>query len=205
MKVIRYSPEGAFFSFDDKGNLCKWDLTKDSFAIVARSIQGYISDFEFSQDSQTIAISSWLNKKSELRIFDLRSGQSRIIQSHGYRVESVAFDQTGTRIITGDKDGVIRVGAVTGDTPALLLGHQSGVHDIAVSSDDQWILSIEEGHPIVKLWRMPKGREKPLQLLSANEFQNVIRKMTNVRIVADESQPTGYRTKLDPFTGWGKE
>jgi hypothetical protein len=94
------------------------------------------------------------------------------------------------------------VGPVTGETPLLLFGHKSNIVDIQVHPNGQWILSGESGNPIVRLWRMPEG--KPIQLLPLIEFQNELRKMTNVRVVPDENLPGGHRTEIEKFQGWGK-
>ena len=101
--------------------------------------------------------------------------------------------------MTGDADGIVRVGPVTGETPLLLLGHQQRIRDVAVSPDGKWILSAETG-PTVRLWRMPEG--KPIQELPAAEFLKAIRKMTNVRVVGDETLPTGYRAITEPNASW---
>lgn len=198
--LVRYSPDGTLFSADSKGNLCRWSLKNDSFTIVAKD---HYRKFTISPDGRMIGGIDWTKDRSDVWLYDLRTGKSSVFESHGHRVQSLAFDHQGTRIITGDADGVIRVGSITGETPTLLLGHQLGVHDIAVSADDQWILSIEDNpHPIVKLWRMPQGHEKPMQSFSASEFKDAIRKMTNVRVEKDDALPVGFRTTLDPFPGW---
>jgi hypothetical protein len=94
------------------------------------------------------------------------------------------------------------VGPVTGETPLLLYGHQSGIVDIQIHPNDKWILSGEGGHPIVRLWRMPEG--KPLQSLPLKEFQNELRRITKVRVVPDENLLGGHRKEIDQFQGWEK-
>ena len=130
---------------------------------------------------------------------DLRNGSSTLIQSHGNRVECVAFDPAGTKLITGDTEGVVRVGPINGGTPNLLYGHKYGVRDVVVHPRGEWILSTEFG-PTARLWRMPQG--KPLHLLPAADFMKVLREATNVRVISDESLAAGYRIELAPFTGW---
>jgi hypothetical protein len=49
---------------------------------------------------------------------------------------------------------------------------------------------------------MPEGR--PLQTLPRDALLDKLRSLTNVRIVADASTPTGYRTTFLPFQGWDR-
>jgi serine/threonine protein kinase/WD40 repeat protein len=204
-RIIRivFSQDGSLFSGDVNGTIRRWNLADGSTTEIAKSRRkGEISGMAISNDGRLLAASTWTDKTSELSIHDLQNGKSSIISSHGNRVESVAFDPKGTKFITGDSDGLIRVGSVTGETPLLLFGHRSEIVDIQVHPNGNWILSGEGGNPIVRLWRMPKG--KPIQLLPLKEFQNVLREMTNVRVVPDENLPGGHRTELDKFAGWGK-
>ncbi len=89
----------------------------------------------------------------ELILFDLAAHTSRRITTHGERLFVAAFDPSGRFIVTGDHDGIVRVGPVTGEEPHLLLGHHSMVESLAVSPDGRWIATAtEEG---LYLWPMP--------------------------------------------------
>jgi len=129
-------------------------------------------------------------KNFQLELHDLQQEKSRLISSHGNRVWSIAFDPTETRLITGDFDGIVRVGTITGETPHVLLGHTSAIRDIAVDPGGKWIAS-RETNPGVRLWPMPP-ESKPLDALSHPELLNHLRSLTNVRAVADQNSPTGY-------------
>ncbi len=78
------------------------------------------------------------------------------ITSHGNRVSKVALDPTGTIAVTGDFDGVVRVGPITGETPHLLFGHTLEITSVAVSPDGKWIASGSQDGTI-RLWPMPEG------------------------------------------------
>jgi WD40 repeat protein len=132
----------------------------------------------------------------------LKTKKSFPVRTHGNRVFSVAFDPQGTKLITGDIDGIVRVGPIDGGTPHLLMGHQSMVMDVVVSSDGKWIASTEWSRPEVRLWPMPQG--KPLNALPYKEFLEKLRSMTNVRVVANKNSSTGYDIKFDTFPGWEK-
>lgn len=202
-EVIKYALDGTLFSGDTDGNLRRWNVTDNSVTTISKGVgKGRVTGLAISSDGHFVATSSTSNVNSELRLYDLRAGTSSVIQSHGNRVYSVAFDPKATQIVTGDYDGVVRVGPINGETPILLLGHDGVVGDVAVDPYGKWILSSALNNPTVRLWRMPDGN--PLQALSAEEFENSIREKTNLRVIADERLPAGYRTQLAPFPGWGE-
>ncbi len=72
---------------------------------------------------------------SEVVFQDLETGESRTLSAHGDRVLAVALDPTGTIAVTGDSDGVVRVGPVTGEAPHLLFGHEGLVYSLAVGPE----------------------------------------------------------------------
>jgi hypothetical protein len=51
-------------------------------------------------------------------------------------------------------------------------------------------------------WPMPDADEPPLHTLPYDELLTKLRGVTNLRVVEDESQDTGYRLTLDGFAGW---
>lgn len=200
---LKFSPDGTLFTDDKDGNLRTWNLSTNSSAIVVTTDdRSRIGSIAITPNASQIGIIKRIGNFSELVLFDLHTKKSTVISSHGNRLICLGFDRTGTKLVTGDAEGVVRVGPITGETPLMLLGNEASVKDISVDASGKWILSTAGKD--VKLWRMPEGNEKPLQSFSTMEFQKAIREMTNVRIVADETQPIGYRTKLDPFTGWGE-
>lgn len=115
-------------------------------------------------------------------------------------METFALDATGHILVTGDWDGIVRVGPVTGEEPHLLLGHGGEVSAVAVSPDGRWIASGELSSATVRLWPMPEG--KPLHTLPFGEFMARMRSFTNLRVVADERSATGYTVQRGPFPGW---
>ena len=62
----------------------------------------------------------------DLLLFDLATHTSKRITTHGQRLWTAAFDPSGRVIVTGDNDGVVRVGPVTGEEPHLLPGGHPG-------------------------------------------------------------------------------
>src|SRR5207249_2548611 len=111
------------------------------------------------------------------------------------------FDPTGTKLLTGDLDGIVRVGPISGDDPRLLLGHEGSIATVLVSPDGKWIASTDNKSTL-RLWRMPEG--KPFSSLSYDQLLNRLRDLTNVRAMTDKHSPNGYHIQYTPFPGWDK-
>jgi WD40 repeat protein len=145
---------------------------------------------------------SSVGETSTLWAFDLTAGTERDITSHGSRVQSLALDPTGSTLVTGDADGVVRVGPLLGDgEPHLLYGHSRAVTTVAVSPDRRWIASGSDDGTI-RLWPMPDG--PPLHTLPHQELLEKLRSLTNLRVVADPAAATGYRLEPGPLPSLAK-
>jgi WD40 repeat protein len=140
-----------------------------------------------------------VTRVATLSVLELETRTFHQITSHGNRVSTAAFDPSGTILVTGDWDGVVRVGSVAGGEPHLLFGHTLEISSVAVSPDGKWIASGSQDGTI-RLWPMPEGTA--FQTLSYEEILERVRASTNLRIVPDESSDTGYRMEIGPFPGW---
>lgn len=138
---------------------------------------------------------------SRLTVLDLRTGSERLISTHGDHVQLIALDPTGRQLLTGDLDGLVRAGPVTGEEPHLLYGHTKEVSGLAVSPDGQWIASADWNGSIW-LWPMPQG--PPLNTLPPDALLAKLRTLTNLRVVADPASASGYKVDIGPFPGWAK-
>ncbi len=140
---------------------------------------------------------------SSLSVYDLVSGATREITSHGNKVESFALDAKGEILVTGDKNGLVRVGPVSGEEPHLLFGHTKVVLSVAVSPDGRWIASGSEDGTI-RLWPMPDLSKPPLHTLPHDELLAKLESLTNLRAVPDLTSDTGWKIAIGPFPGWAK-
>ncbi len=139
---------------------------------------------------------------SSLAVFDLETRAERRVTSHGDHVTAATLDPTGSFVVTGSGDGLVRVGPLNDDEePHLLYGHTARVTSVAVSPDSRWIASAAEDGTI-RLWPMPEGR--PLHTLPYEELVAKLRSLTNLRVVADAGSATGYKVEPGPFPGWAK-
>ena len=113
----------------------------------------------------------------------------------------MALNQEGTVVVTGDANGIIRVGLVTGEAPHLLLGHDSEILDLAIDPLGRWIAS-HSLDKTLRLWPMPDLSKPPLHTLPHDELIAKLKTLTNLRLVRDEDSPTGWTLGHDPFPGW---
>jgi serine/threonine protein kinase/WD40 repeat protein len=138
---------------------------------------------------------------SWLSVTDLASGATREVTSHGNKPTSLALDPSGTTLVTGDRDGVVRVGPLTGEEPRLLFGHTGYVAGVAVSPDGRTIASASADGTI-RLWPMPDLSKPPLHTLPHDELLAKLKSLTNLRAVRDPSFDTGWKIDIGPFPGW---
>ena len=111
----------------------------------------------------------------------------------------VAVDPEGEFIVTGDADGVVRVGPLSGEEPHLLLGHSGLIHSVAIDPEKRWIASGGiDG--TVRLWPIPQGQ--PFHTLPLLEIVERLRQATNYRVAPDPEEKSGFRVEVAPFAGW---
>jgi WD40 repeat protein len=135
-------------------------------------------------------------------VYDLRERRGWPLSSHGDQVTLMAWDPSGMRVVTGSRDGIVRVGPVTGEEPHLLIGHQAHIWGVRVDPTGRFVGSTSQDGT-VRIWPMPEGQ--PLHTWSRDALLDKLRSLTNVRIVPDPSAANGYRTTFLPFQGWAGE
>jgi WD40 repeat protein len=136
-------------------------------------------------------------------VFDLVSNATREITSHGNRITTFALDPRGTILVTGDMNGVVRVGPLTGEEPHLLFGHTGQVTSVAVSPDGRTIASGSDDGTI-RLWPMPDLSKLPLHTLPHDELVATLRALTNLRAARDPSVGLRLEGRDRPVPGLGK-
>ena len=136
-------------------------------------------------------------------VFDIEAGEAMPLTSHGSDICAVSIDDAGSIAVTGNTDGEIRVGPITGEEPYLLLGHSGVVAKVAVDPLGRWIASNGHlGDLTVRLWPMPDLSKPPLHSLPHDELIAKLKTLTNLRVVRDEESATGWKLTHDPFPGW---
>jgi len=145
----------------------------------------------------------------EPKVYDLEEGSwliqlsQRVLCSEA-GCSAVAWHPSGRYLVTGSRDGTIRVVPLEGGEPHLLFGHEARLspHGLAVHPDGDWIASAAKDGT-VRLWPMPDAGP-PLYTLSRDELLDRLRSLTNYRVVAEEKSPTGYRVTFDRLPAWNE-
>jgi WD40 repeat protein len=186
----------------------RWiDLETGASNWVWRLPKDVTTRFALSADARLLAVAGSpagqgrkAGTRSEVLLVDLVRGTRRSVTSHGDTVFAVAMDAAGRTLVTGDEQGVVRVGPVDGSEPHRLCCHASGVSTVAISPDGRWIASAAGGE--IRLWPMPDVTKPPLHTLPYDELMAKLRALTNLQVVEDPASPTGYKLDIGPFPGW---
>jgi WD40 repeat protein len=185
-----------------KSGLWLCDPTTASCELV---FEGIVGQFAVTEDERRIFLvdmTEWnFGADGQAVVLDLETGAARRLESHGDLVWSIAIDPSGTMVVTGGKDGVVRAGPISGEQPHLLLGHESRVWSLAIDPLGRWIASGSED-TTVRLWPMPELSKPPLHTLPRSELLAKLKTLTNIRVVRDEASATGWKLTHDPFPGW---
>jgi serine/threonine protein kinase/WD40 repeat protein len=203
MAVPLWLPDGRLVT-DGVAGLRVWDLGAGTSRLVRPCEKAWVQGLLASPDSGTVLglkAPDEMATRSSLSTFDLGSGKTNEITSHGNQAFCFALDPSGRVLVTGDNNGIVRVGPLSGAEPHLLFGHTGQVTSVAVSPDGRTIASASDDGTI-RLWPMPDLSKPPLHALPHDELLAKLRSLTNLRAVRDPSSDTGWRIEVGPFPGW---
>jgi len=197
--------DGRLVSDGDAG-LRVWDLATSTSHLLRPCRKSSPEGFGLcaSPDSRLVLRHDYADvtgSVSSLSVFDLASRATREITSHGNMLWSFALGTRGAILVTGDKNGVVRVGSINGEEPHLLFGHTGPVMSVAVSPDERWIASGGDDG-MIRLWPMPDLSKPPLHTLPHDQLLTKLKSLTNLRAVRDPASDTGWKIEFGPFPGW---
>jgi len=198
---LRFMESGRLLAAGPAG-LLSWDLETGTSETL---FEGPVGWFANSANDEWALLPQFDNNSTlytlgQVVLLDLRTGSTTPLTSHGNRVTTVAIDAGGTMAVTGDEDGVIRVGPITGEEPHLLLGNPGEIYAVAVDPLGRWIASSSGTE--IRLWPMPDLSKPPLHTLPREELIAKLKTLTNLRVVRDPESSTGWKLTHDPFPGW---
>jgi WD40 repeat protein len=198
---LRFAPDGALYSAG-RGGVRRWDLATRRGEWLVKAAD---AELDLSRDGRLLLVGTSRKPHeamSELLLLDLEQGSRRSITTHGAALAAIALAPSGRFLVTRDVDGVVRVGAASGEEPHLLLG-PPGIGDaLALSADERWVASATGDQ--VSLWPVPDLSRPPLHLLPHAELLARLNALTNLRVVPDPASATGWKLTGAPFPGWEK-
>jgi WD40 repeat protein len=197
---IMFTPKGEILASGPFG-IRRWDLGTRQYDLLWD--QPTSQQMALSRDGNLLVCMA-AQPAGQVWIHNRREKTWRPLMSHGEGNWRVAIDPAGTFVVSGNLQGIIHVGLVSGEEPHLLVGHEGGIMALAVSPDGKWIASGSNKESTLRLWPMPDLSRPPLHSLAYEELLLTLKALTNIRMVPDETSDTGYRQHLDPFPGWQK-
>jgi WD40 repeat protein len=204
---VRWDPiftnDGRLLTGTSKG-VVAWDVETGEHEVLAElDVYG----FETSEDGRRLIVvevgeGGMFGVPADSPLFyDLDSGTTTRLETHGRELSAAALSQDGTVVATGLRNGVIQVGPVTGEEPHLLIGHQSNVALLAIDPLGRWIVSAGGDHT-VRVWPMPDLSKPPLHTLPQSELIAKLKTLTNIRLERNPDSSTGWTLTHEPFQGW---
>jgi WD40 repeat protein len=154
VKALAYRPDGTqALSGGGGGKLLLWDVAKRS---VVKTLEGHtkeISGVSASPDGKHAASASF---DGTIRIWELQTGQCRVIAGHEGSVHCIGYSPDGKRLLSGGHDKVVRLwNAGSGELMHTLLGHSGTVHGVAFSADGRRAISGGSDRTL-RLWDLPR-------------------------------------------------
>lgn len=110
VEALAVSPDGRWLASVGKlGTLAVRDLGSGELHWRWTDASGTLSSVAFSPDSGTVAVVQAAGPSKWLRLFELASRTQRMVWPHRDGIRAVAYSPDGTRLLTADNAGVVRI------------------------------------------------------------------------------------------------
>jgi hypothetical protein len=134
------------------------DARAHGVATVLGGHEGPINDLAFSPDGRLLGTSS---DDHTVRVFDVQSGQSRVMADHADETWMLAFLPDGRTLASASKDRTVRLTDLATWESRPLGGHEGPVTGIAVTADGRLLASASFDRSL-RLWDTAAGESVTL-------------------------------------------
>lgn len=186
---LAWAPDGKTLAVADTQFLRLYDLDLSTPPVVVEQHEGGLpGNMAFSPDGRTLAIPAhtntegityiWTDKSQwgDVTLWDIAGQKPRaILKGHKNLVASLAFNQDGTRLITGGADAMVIIWDTATALPIMQLSGNLVPLDDVVFSPRQTVLAVgmatlPGGGQLVDRWNLQSGNTEPVTLL---QYDNV--------------------------------
>ncbi len=174
-----------------------WDLETETFEVIDTEPATYLALNQAQTLLAAIGIAAGNRAGDRVTLYDLETGEKRVLEAFDDDANAVAFHPIKDWLATGHVNGTVRMGPVDGSEPYLLLGHRGNVISLEFLADGRLLSGASQE---VRIWSAPAG--PPQHLQPRDELLAQLKALTNYRVVADETEDTGFRTEIGAFRGW---
>jgi WD40 repeat protein len=166
-EALAFSPDGRTLLIEEVGGfLSVWELAAGKFRVRIPNLSV----------GRTLAVSAngrqLANATSEIvRLWSLTTGKvERALAAHSAMVSALAYSPDGTRLASGDRDGVILLWDLAKFQPLhYYIGHRDGVNCLAFSADGKVLVSgSSDGTAVV--WDLEAAVANPVRREEARKM-----------------------------------
>lgn len=153
--AIAFAPDGTALAGGGK-SIKLWNLESGAEIKSLRSFSNSAETSKFSPDGKLLAVGGY---EGFIQLWDLISGETRILEGHASAIRSVAFSPDGRILASGSFDKTIKLwDLASGVALKSLSGHTGAIGSVAFSADGK-ILASGSDDTTIKLWDLASGSE----------------------------------------------
>ncbi|MFL5348399.1 MAG: protein kinase domain-containing protein [Hyalangium sp.] len=167
---LEFSPDSRWLATGAKDAQVRlWDSTTGQLARRLEGHKGAVTALLFQRADHRLATA---DATGEVRVWELESGQSRLLGSQGQAILRLAFSPDNRRLASGSSKGEIRVWDLFTGSVQELRGHDAEVLNLIFSPDGQRLVSGSMDHTL-RIWNLATGESQRV-VASGNGVQKLI-------------------------------